>query len=78
MARRKMRYGYVDMRTGIYAINTLTNSIGEMTIHVIGERLRMAFNGNSMSYGGNIITIEAPVDAIVTIPWTHLARWVYV
>lgn len=67
MARRKMRYGYVDMRTGIYAISTLTNSIGKMTIDVNGERLRMAFKGNSMSYGEKIVTIEAPADEIVQI-----------
>lgn len=67
MARRKMHYGYVDMPTGSYAISPLTNSIGEMTIHVIGERPTLAFNGNSMSYSEIILTIEAPVDAIVTI-----------
>jgi len=65
MARRKMRYGYVDMRTRLYARSPLTNSIGEMTIHVIGERLTLAFNGNSMSYGEKILTIEAPADEIV-------------
>jgi len=65
MARRKMCYGYVDMRTLSYTISTLTNSIGAMTIHVICERLSMAFNGNSMSYSEKIVTIEAPVDEIV-------------
>ncbi len=67
MARKKMRYGYVDMRTGSYAISLLTNSIREMTIHVIGERLTLTFYRISMSYSEIILTIEAPADAIVTI-----------
>ena len=54
------------MRAGSYARSPLTNSIWETTIHVVGGKQTLAFNGNSMSYSEKILTIGAPADEIVS------------